>query len=298
MYNLHAGNDMPVLQMQDVEAAQLPYLYFTGEDSQANILFVHATGFVPWLWQPIIKKFHPSNNSWAPFICNYRQCDPEKGGLNWDTIARDLAKFCHALKINSPLVVGHSMGATVLTLACALYGLEPRAMVLIEPIFLPEYFYETKIKVKDHPLASKAIKRTNNWHNEEEAWAYLKSKPLFKDWDDEVLSLYLKYGMTKQEGGSLKLTCTPESEASLFMGGWSSNPWRTLGKLNCPVLLVEGEKSDNKKFVDMNKMLSLLKHGQYKMIAGAGHLIPMQKPDDIARIIKEFSSQTGNRNSL
>ena len=28
--------------------------------------------------------------------------------------------------------------------------------------------------------------------------AYLKSKSLFSDWDEEVLALYMKYGMEKQ----------------------------------------------------------------------------------------------------
>ena len=75
------------------------------------------------------------------------------------------------------------------------------------------------------------------------------------------------------------------------MGGREINPWPALDKLNCPVQLIEGEKSDNKNIVDMKKMLALLKLGQYKLIAGAGHLIPMQKPDDIVEIIKEFNNQ-------
>jgi pimeloyl-ACP methyl ester carboxylesterase len=278
--------EMPDLKMQDVGGADLPYLYYEGEASQ--ILFAHATGFLPWLWHPVIKQLVPQNQIWVPYICNYRECDPEKGGLSWDIIAKDLSSFSHSLNIKNPLVVGHSMGGTVLTIAAASYGIEPRGMILIEPIFLPEEFYSMEATVKDHPLASKSIKRTNHWKNEEEAWAYLKSKPLFSDWDEEVLALYLKYGMEKQRAGDLKLTCTPESEAAMFMGGWSRNPWPLLDKLTCPVLIVEGEKSENKNFIDVKKAVSLLRHGKYKSVAGAGHLIPMQKPKEVAQIIKEF----------
>ena len=39
--------------MQDVGGAELPYLYYEGEAPQ--ILFAHATGFLPWLWHPIIE---------------------------------------------------------------------------------------------------------------------------------------------------------------------------------------------------------------------------------------------------
>ena len=280
---------MPDLKMQDVGGADLPYLYYKGKTPQ--IVFAHATGFLPWLWHPVVKEFMPESQVWVPYICNYRECDPEKGGLSWDIIAKDLATFCTKLQIKKPLLVGHSMGGTVLTIAASAYGIEPLGLILIEPIFLPEEFYSMKATVKDHPLASKSIKRTNHWKNEEEAWAYLKSKSLFSDWDKQVLQLYLEYGMQKQEAGDLKLACTPESEAAMFMGGWSRNPWPLLDKLTCPVLVVEGEKSENKNFIDLKKAVSLLRHGKYKSVDGAGHLIPMQKPKIIVQIIKEFLAE-------
>lgn len=278
--------EIPDLKMQDVGGADLPYLYYEGKTPQ--IVFAHATGFLPWLWHPVVKEFMPECQVWVPYICNYRECDPEKGGLSWDIIAKDLATFCTKLQIKKPLLVGHSMGGTVLTIAASSYGIEPLGLILIEPIFLPEEFYSMKATVKDHPLASKSIKRTNHWKSEEEAWSYLKSKSLFSDWDEQVLRLYLEYGMQKQEAGDLKLACTPESEAAMFMGGWSRNPWPMLDKLTCPVLIVEGEKSENRNFIDLQKAVSLFRKGKYISVKGAGHLIPMQKPKETAAIVKEF----------
>ncbi len=281
--------EIPDLKMQDVGGADLPYLYYEGETPQ--IVFAHATGFLPWLWHPVVKEFMPESQVWVPYICNYRECDPEKGGLSWDIIAKDLATFCTKLQIKKPLLVGHSMGGTVLTIAASAYGIEPLGLILIEPIFLPEEFYSMKATVKDHPLASKSIKRTNHWKSEEEAWDYLKSKSLFSDWDEQVLRLYLEYGMQKQEAGDLKLACTPESEAAMFMGGWSRNPWPLLDKLICPVLVMEGEKSENRNFIDLKKAVSLFRNGKYISIKGAGHLIPMQKPKETATAMKEFLAE-------
>jgi pimeloyl-ACP methyl ester carboxylesterase len=106
-----------------------------------------------------------------------------------------------------------------------------------------------------------------------------------------MLEFYLKYGMEKQAEGDLKLTCSPRNEAALFIGGNSTNPWPLLKKLTCPVLIVEGEKSANKEFVDLKKVVSLLANGRYKSVPDAGHLIPMQKPKDVAKIIKEFLAE-------
>jgi len=162
--------EIPPLKMHDVGGAHLPYLYYEGEPPQ--ILFAHATGFLPWLWHPIIEELAPHHQAWAPYICNYRDCDPERG-LGWDVIARDLISFCSSQNILDNLAVGHSMGATVLTIASALFGLQPRGMILIEPIFLPEEFYLMDIKLKDHPLASQSIKRKNSWKDENAALDYL-----------------------------------------------------------------------------------------------------------------------------
>ncbi len=280
---------IPELKKQDVGGAELPYLYYDGEGPA--LLLAHATGFLPWLWHPVVKKFLPRSRVWVPYICNYRECDPEKGGLSWDIIAKDLATFCDRQNIDRPLLVGHSMGGTVLTIAAAAYGGEPAGLILIEPIFLPEEIYSMKPSVKDHPLASKSIKRTNHWKNEEDAWAYLKSKTLFTDWDEDVLRLYLLYGMKKQPAGDLKLSCAPENEAAMFMGGWNRNPWPLLEKIKCQVLVVEGEKSENRNFIDLQKAVSSFPRSSYKLVPQAGHLIPMQKPEETAQIIKDFIRQ-------
>jgi pimeloyl-ACP methyl ester carboxylesterase len=269
-----------------VGGADLSYLYYDG--IMRHLLFAHATGFLPWLWHPIIEGFTPEYSVWAPYVCNYRSCEPEKGGLSWNVIAEDISTFCRAQKIESPVLVGHSMGATVLTIAAAAYGLKPRGMVLIEPIYLPEEFYKTKISLQDHPLASKSIKRVNAWQNEDDAMSYLKSRTFFSDWDREILDLYMKYGMEKLPEGSMRLTCAPESEAAMFMGGWSRDPWPLLPQISCPVLLIEGEKSSNIGLVDIRRAVSMLPKGQYGSVADAGHLIPMQKPAETASLIRKF----------
>lgn len=278
--------EIPELKIQDVGGASLPYLYYEGGARQ--ILFAHATGFLPWLWHPIMEDFVPEYSVWAPYICNYRSCEPDKGGLSWDVIAKDLSTFCLAQQIDKPILVGHSMGATVLTIAAAAYGIRPRGMILIEPIFLPDEFYKTEISLKDHPLASKSIKRVNHWTSENEAMSYLKSRSFFSDWDKEVLDLYVQYGMEKQPAGDMQLTCTPESEAAMFMGGWSRDPWPLLTKIECPVLVIEGAKSPNIGLVNIQRIVSILPKGQYGSVAEAGHLIPMQKPAEIAGIVKDF----------
>jgi pimeloyl-ACP methyl ester carboxylesterase len=192
------------------------------------------------------------------------------------------------MDIDDLFLVGHSMGATICTIANAACGVRAKGMVLIEPILLFDDFYRARITVKDHPLASLAIKRRNYWKNEAEAMDYLRSRELFKKWNEEVLELYVSYGMEQKEGGGLQLVCRPEMEAGLFMGGAQYNPWPLLPLVSCPVLVVEGEHSDTKNFVDFKRIASLLTKGSHAVIADAGHLIPMEQPSTVAAVINDF----------
>ena len=276
----------PKTLFTDIDGARLSYLDYDGA-GRAMIL-LHATGFLPWLWHPIARRLSHEYRIIAPYFCDHRAAAPEEGGLSWGELASDLSAFASKLSIKKPLMVGHSMGATVIALAAAFFGLEAEKMILIEPIFLPEDFYRSKISIEDHPLASKSIKRRNFWKDRNDAATYLRSKKLFSNWDDEMLELYLTYGMSEGEGGGLVLTCNPMREAALFMGGMSYNPWLALQKITCPALVLEGRESENRRFIDLKKVASLMPRGEHRIIDGAGHLIPMEKPREIADIIDEY----------
>ena len=276
----------PQLVRQNIGDVDVEYLLYDGDGP--TILFLHATGFLPWLWHPVARRLCGEYRIIAPYFCDHREEEPEEGGLPWAVLAQDLCDLCKRLDLNDPYLVGHSMGATVITLAAALFENSARRMVLIEPIYLPEQVYSMDLQVEQHPLASRSIKRRNHWADRREAREYLRSKQLFANWDEEALSLYLDYGMVQGETGGLSLACHPRREASLFMGGGHYDPWPLLEKISCPVLVVEGEKSENRPFIDLHKAVSLFPKGEYRMVEGAGHLIPMEQPEETSQLINEF----------
>ncbi len=281
-----ADNHTPRLCTQDIGDAQLSYLSY--ERSGPPLIFLHATDFIPWLWHPLARELAAHFRIIVPSLCGHRDGDPEKGGLDWAMLAADTVRLCSALRLQKPYLVGHSMGGTVHVIAHALHGLSAAGMVLIEPIFLPPQFYLGRMNVSDHPLAVKALRRTNYWSNRAEAMAYLLSRSLFQSWDREMLDLYLNHGMTEAQGGGLQLACSPQREAALFMGGRQFDPWPLLPRIACPVLLIEGEKSDTASFVDFGRICSLIPGCTRRRVKEAGHLVPMEKPREVTRLIREF----------
>lgn len=279
-------NRAPQIRIQNIGNAELSYLLYEGDGPP--LIFLHATGFLPWLWHPLARELSVDYRIIAPSLCNHRQTDPENGGLSWATLAEDVAHLSDALQLKNPFLVGHSMGATVHIIANARYGLSAAGMVLIEPILLPREFYVGYMGVEEHSLAAKAIRRTNGWRDRDEAMNYLRSRPLFQGWDQEMLELYIRHGMIEEEGGGLHLACSPRLEAALFMGGRQFDPWPLLSKVSSPALIVEGEKSDNGGFVDLDRIQSLIPRCERLMVKNAGHLIPMERPGEVTRIIRNF----------
>ena len=280
----------PLTLIENIGDADLQYLLYDGEDPP--IILLHATGFLPMLWHPIARELCKHRKVIAPSFCDHRETDPRKGGLSWMLLAEDLCRLCERLNIEKPLLVGHSMGATVMTIAEATHGPRAFGMVLIEPIFLPQDFYRLQLRVEDHPLASRSIKRRSTWGNLGEAKTYFRAKGLFKDWDEEFLQLYIEHGTIPGESSELELACSPEKEASLFMGGMGYDPWPMLPKITCPVWVVEGENSTNRPFVDLKTATTKFQHGTYRLITGAGHLIPMEQPRTVIELILACLTRT------
>jgi lipase len=277
---------MPEVLSQDIGDVELQYLDYPG--SGPTVIMLHATGFLPWLWHPIARELAGGFHVIAPYFCDHRVFDPDEGGLSWLVLAEDLATLIKRLGISEPLIVGHSMGATIASMAEVLQGPLASRMILIEPIFLPSGFYEMDITVEQHPLASKSIRRRNAWSGEDEAREYLGGKGLFMNWDEEMLDLYLEHGMTEADNGALTLACHPRREAALFMGGMVRDPWTLLDGISCPVLLVEGEKSENRTVVDLGRAASIIPGADLQVVANAGHLVPMERPGEVLALIREF----------
>ncbi|HOM29040.1 MAG TPA: alpha/beta hydrolase [Deltaproteobacteria bacterium] len=277
---------VPKVLRQDIGDAELSYLLYDVDGRP--MIMLHATGFLPWLWHPIARGLTDTWRVYAPYICDHRVSDPQEGGLSWLTVAEDLVRFVRELGIHRPALVGHSMGATVAAIACGAFGLDALGLVLFEPIFLPEEIYQTPMSVDQHPLASRAIRRKDTWADEAEARSYLRSKPLFRNWTDEMLDLYVEYGMRRLDAGGLVLACSPVREASIFMGGLRFDPWGVIPKVTCPVLVLEGEKSENRAFIDLQQATRSFPQGTYRLVEGAGHLIPQEKPGESLEIVRTF----------
>ena len=278
----------PAARRVSIGAVSMQYLLYEGD--QPTIMMLHATGFHPWLWHPIASRLAGGHQVIAPYFCDYRKGDAQSGALAWTLLAEDFSRLCGQLDIARPVLIGHSLGATVATYAQAVFGVQALGMVVIEPIFLPEAYYRTEISLEEHPLAARSLRRRTHWDSAAEMKTYLKSKPLFANWEDAFLDLYIEHGTSgKEDGHGLDLLCPPAYEAALFMGDRSCDPGPLLPRIECPVMVVEGAQSGNREFIDLAAIANRFPNGFLRRIEGAGHLVPMEKSKETVRLIDDFT---------
>ena len=62
----------------------------------------------------------------------------------------------------------------------------------------------------------------------------------------------------------------------------------TLSTIDVPVLVVAGDEDRLTPPADSEGMLAALPNARFSRIAGAGHLVPLEQPDVVARLLVDF----------
>jgi len=64
--------------------------------------------------------------------------------------------------------------------------------------------------------------------------------------------------------------------------------WKYAEKISCPVLAIRGAHSDTFRVDAAERLKRKIADCELVTIAGAGHFVPMGKPEECARVIAEF----------
>lgn len=139
--------------------------------------------------------------------------------------------------------------------------------------------------VDDVSPAGKSKNRRDTWPSREEAYAQLRHKSLFKNFDEECFQAYIDHGLIDHPDGSVTLTIPVENEVAVFR----TNPswfWLNIKKPIVPVQQLSGE---NSQFIRHGFPQYLQKKVgiNYYLTKGA-HMFPLEHPELTVTRIKEL----------
>ena len=276
------------MQLLDLRA-KIPVVDFGG--TGPIILFSHANGYPPRVYRDLLTRL---TREYRVLGVEHRplwQQDPSQLD-SWQRFADDVAELLDEL--DEPVHgLGHSMGGSTLLLA---HKLRPEAflsLALMEPVLLPNAwqfglrqigkFFPSKV-----PPIQRALNRVDRWPDKQSVFDHFRPKAVFKGFSDQGLWDLVEHSTTDHPDEGVTLRFSKEWEARCY--ALVHNVWPRLAALDVPVLGFRGGKSNTLAQREWLRWQRVCGAGRYHELEGAGHLLPLERPEEISERYFEWQA--------
>ncbi|HWO94672.1 MAG TPA: alpha/beta hydrolase [Dehalococcoidia bacterium] len=270
------------------QLGQIRMHYWDWGGTGQPVLFVHANGFHGAVWSPIAEALLPEYRSIAVDVRGHGDSDKPDQGYEWTQLASDIGELLHALDVRDAVGIGHSLGGGLTVICAALYPGAISRAVLIDPVITSGP--PTSEGVPINPLAEAARKRRHRWASKREAFEHLRTRATFAGWREDVLWLYVDYGLRDSPEGGVELKCSGEIEARIFEETARSPAFSMLGALEGHSLILLGEASYVGEAIARGAA-GRMRSVELDYVPGTTHFLVMERPDDVASRIRAFLEQ-------
>ena len=290
----------PIEGFVESAAARIHYLDWGGSGAQMH--FMHGNGFCAGTYTPFLKHLMDDHHIYASDVRGHGDSILRQPNRidHWRIFAEDI-KLVIDHRMAAPVIgMGHSLGAVATYMAASDHPHLFSAVVLIDPVIFPKRILWSMAIVKRLGLSGKlalprrARLRQKTFRGKQSALErFTTGHGIFKSWSTRFIEAYLECGLLEKDPQTAVLRCDPELEAQIF----ESVPldvWDYAKRIICPVLAIRGELSDAFYLDAAERLRTLITDCQVVTISGAGHFIPMEKPEECAKTIRQFVSNLGN----
>jgi len=185
---------------------------------------------------------------------------------------------------------GHSAGATAIG---SLAGMRPELIsrgVLVEPVVFDDEALESG-DARENVLYERTVKRRRWFESEQAMFDNFEKKPPYDTWRRDMLREYCEAGTRPAFGGGIELKCTPETEAEYYSRATEYAGLQLILGSNSPMLVMFGDRSDSLGTMVGAKIGARMRNGRVMTIPDSGHFMPMERPEEVAKIAIEFFNE-------
>jgi pimeloyl-ACP methyl ester carboxylesterase len=261
--------------------------------------FAHANGYPPAAYAPLVGYLTRHHHVLA--MLGRPLWPPSKnttsnGLRDWQPLADDLIKFCDERGLSNVIGAGHSLGSVITLLAAARRPDLFRALVAIDPVLLSRrrslawgIAKRAGMARWVHPLIGRTLRRQQVFADPEAMFAAYRKKSIFARLDDNALRTYVDALARSLAGGGVELAYAPEWEVRIYATA-PHDLWASLPLIRCPLLVIYGCESDTFLSQTLVEMKQILPAATYCGIPDAGHLVPLERPKEVAESILAFTT--------
>jgi pimeloyl-ACP methyl ester carboxylesterase len=252
-------------------------IHYVKSGSGKPVVLVHGFGLSTYSWRKLIPLLADRYTVYAPDLLGFGLSDkPPDGNYDLKSHGDLVIGFMDALKLSSAPLVGHSMGGIVVSYAANKAPSRVDKLVIIEPGF----YRDTAppfLKYLFFPLPRIMAKQFYARSSQERLHgAMFYDKSLLTD---ETLEAYMAAGRTPNVVDAL--TAMMQDVGPQKYEGISE-------KISVSTLIVWGESDERPLSEEAKRLKREIKGSQLMLIRDSGHLVPEEKPRDLASLIRDF----------
>jgi pimeloyl-ACP methyl ester carboxylesterase len=254
------------------------------------IHFLHGNGFCGGTYWPFLREVRQQRPLFCHDIEGHGASDaPTQFSGKSRIIARIPQIMAEQGLGGTPSIgIGHSFGAALTTRVAAANPGMFKALVLLDPIFLPPLTWlglRLAASLGRNPISQAARRRRSRWASREEAVTKLRDRGIYQGWTEEALQCFIEYATRDDADGTRVLSCPTTLEAAIF--DHPIYPWAALPQLDCPVLLLHGEQSYGFMAGAARKAARSNPRIERQAYRG-GHCFMQEDPNGSAAVVREF----------
>jgi pimeloyl-ACP methyl ester carboxylesterase len=243
----------------------------TGGEGKPVMIMAHGITDYGLSWASLASKFESDYDIIMYDARGHGFSEKPEGPYSLHAHVEDLVGLIKALKIEKPILVGHSMGCSTVASVAADYPDLPAAIILEDPVFPDALAHLTEDILPD-------------WKAMVEADRKMGKKKLMK-----VARTVRHPGLSDFEydhWAESKLLVTP-NVIDILRGEGFGDPVKIYPKIIAPTLILKAD-ADKKSRQEHLKVAGLLPNGKLVHIDGASHLVRMDKPVETERQVRMF----------
>ena len=256
-----------------------------------KVFLLHGWLDVSATWQPVAEVLASKYQVLCPDWRGFGHTQWPQDGYWFPDYVADLAALTDHYSAEAPFpLVGHSMGAQVASLYAGLRPARVSKLVCIDGLFLPDM----------EPAL--APKRFTHWLDELKDPPQQKRYVSFEDLAARIRrrhphlsaerTLFIARCWAGEDGqGKVRLLADPKHELrgpGLYRAAESEAIWKNI---TAPTLFLDAEKSDFGKAIspaEIKRRRTLFRTHSEEDIAGAGHMLHFDAPEETGRRITDF----------
>ena len=282
---------MPVERTATLNSLTLYYRDWGG--SGKSIILLHGLASNSRIWDLVAPILASNSSVIAIDQRGHGKSDKPRGCYDFNSVTDDIAQFIIKMKIDNPIIVGHSWGGSVaLSLAVRYPSLVSGLCFidggLIEISRVPGNTLELALDRMAPPVWNGITEERVMQRMKQRNWGTRDSTSLSASLEDIVMA-----NLTVDNDGFVKARLSRENHLEIVRAFWAHKPSDMFPQIQCPVLILPARlgSPDDERGEFRDQMVSLAQEtipiSEVIWLENSIHDVPLQRPELVSQLVSE-----------